>query len=532
MQALSRWLLEFWSPNSESEAIPFWKGSHRTPWRNAGDCCILFALLMLGSLLTCKAIHCVTPYLWAHGADVSPEFAFGVALMILIIPFCIFHVALVAFAKTKGADADSKEQVDDAVGIQQQQVVASHTPYLWLLDPVRFCAMLYIQHYHDHPFTSSGQWGFVWCSFFFVLSGFVNAYQYMTEPTKQFTWNRVTKLWPAYFLYIVLALADDDGSHLLLTGYPWPTYSGAKDAFSKLCSFNGFLYVFGLQTLLPFEPQFQWVSSTCWFIPTLLWCQSLTPMWLNGFRLLPVEDQRRSSMGTLCLVCSLALVIPVAGALWEAYAEEPGAVNLFWVLRYSPFTHWAQLCLGVCTALAFLKQCSTIVRQDAVLRPYINCRCSVWVVSSAAMIGVMCYFVSKVTITNEMIVALNGGVMSSVFAVMIFTMSCACLLAPSHPVVESLTKPFGDICFLAYLFLPRVRSFLLVHIYWYTHPMGWSQDTAFGVAFVCSVPALMLLRFLVGRTWGQVKSILSNQWAFVISLTSKLSQQTFSKSEQ
>jgi len=256
---------------------------------------------------------------------------------------------------------------------------------LWLLEPMRLVALIHIIFYHEEPTKFIGRWGFVWITFFMVLAGFVGTYQILThDPDASRTtvaghmWKRVKRLWPLYLIYIFVVSVPHYFEDSLAVGTIVPTREGAMAAARKLCSWMGLFHILGLQTLIPLDPHFNFVARTCWFVPTLLICETFLPFWLRGLHTLLDRAARRVArvqqlqgkvepsrvlvyaVGLCCVagaVTAFNCTCMAGGKVFlrqRAFPDSELSDAIFWFMRFSPLGHWSQVLLGAVLARTFI----------------------------------------------------------------------------------------------------------------------------------------------------------------------------------
>jgi peptidoglycan/LPS O-acetylase OafA/YrhL len=142
--------------------------------------------------------------------------------------------------------------------------VRHRLPPLKALTTLRLVAAMYVVMYHmdfqeslaNHPlFANLLGSGYTGVTFFFVLSGFILAYNYPEiASTKDFWVARFARIYPAYFLAALFAMVRPVDWHLpheapkavaallLVQGW-WPAYSDALNQYGWTVSVEAFFYL-------------------------------------------------------------------------------------------------------------------------------------------------------------------------------------------------------------------------------------------------------------------------------------------------
>lgn len=478
------------------------------------------------------------------------QFALAWAAMPLLLVHGVWAVFLAATV-----DTDKPTSVE-------METLKGRPNMLWLLEPMRLVALLHIIYYHEAPTTPMGRWGFAWISFFMVLAGFVGGYQLLgSDPEVARTTvlahvlKRIKRLWPQYLLYVFVVSVPHYFTESLANGTVLPSWSGTGAACKKLFSWMGLLYVLGLQTLVPLDPHFDFVTKTCWFVPTLLLCEAFLPVWLRGIQGLLesvaqsiTQKERLSGKVETARLLTAALALTLLAASFtaanalcvafgkvflrtRAYPENDLSEAVFWFMRFSPLGHWPQVLLGAVLAKTFLMMQSAepesseddgeaccpeevmplsppgrsvvLMAQDGnseevtptwrLLHQLLYF--GPWFLGAALGAALACLAVHLSTdeLTNSKVIFLNCGAPAASFAAVILCLSQASLLLEPYQWLLRLVQIMGAVCFPAYLFVSMSEQLL-----WHFCTLLFDESWSLAVAHWFRIPFLALVQQLYG----------------------------------
>lgn len=484
------------------------------------------------------------------------------------VPFLLIHGVWAAYLAAHGNR--DLEASDD--GGKSPEVA-----FLWLLEPMRLAALMHIFWYHEDPEGPQGRWGYVWITFFMTLSGFVGSYQLlMHDPdlTKTtcagFIWKRIKRLWPLYLLFLFVDAVPNYFSEVLDHGTIFPSPAGAIASLQKLLSPMGLIYILGLQTLIPVDPQFLFVNKTCWFVATLMLCESLLPVWLRGIHSViqtaqivgkrPGGTLRRSSEPPKVLSVTLALLALTAALTAFSSAYMAGGkvylrrhaglrrsmdLNIFWFLRFSPFCHWTQLLLGAALAKTFVVMQgsgssgengsgaqellpssphrsvfpdwslagSGLGKSDASASSGCGMCLGLlhlwpWILGLLIVLFTICLalYTGTEDEAGATVIFLNCGGPAVSFASLILGAAQVSYQVPPTAFVKKVCTLVGAVCFPAYLFVPHSER-LCWH---YMQVLGMSQDASVFWAHKLHIPLIAFAQFCWDQASAFTKRVSAN----------------------
>lgn len=182
-----------------------------------------------------------------------------------------------------------------------------------------FCAHCYtIDPHFSHSFYKEG---FVGVNFFFMLSGFIIAYNYRNKISKgeitkkQFWIARIARIYPLHLLTLFISV--------LLGGYV------ATDSIDWIKHFLANFFL--LQPYIPSEDYFFSFNSPSWSLgceQLFYFLYPLLAVWLAGKKKL------------LLLILALAFVIP-----FSMYMTEPSSIKALWYVN--PITRLPDFLIGM-----------------------------------------------------------------------------------------------------------------------------------------------------------------------------------------
>jgi len=377
-----------------------------------------------------------------------------------------------------------------------------------------------------------------------------------------FIWKRIKRLWPLYLLFLFVDAVPDYFSKVIDHGNIFPSPAGAAAALKKLFSPMGMIYIVGLQTLIPVDPQFLFVNKTCWFVATLMLCECLLPVWLRGIHSIIHNAQnsgkrlgfalRRSSEPPKVLSVALALLALTAALTAFSSAYMAGGkvylrkhaglrrsmdLNIFWVLRFSPFCHWTQLLMGAALAKAFVvMQGSASGENGSGLQELLpsSPHRSVfpdwslaagspgkselaatsgrgmclgllhvwpWILGLLVVLFAICLalYTGTEDEAGATVIFLNCGGPAVSFAALILCAAQASYGVPPTAFVKKASTLLGSVCFPAYLFVPHSER-LCWH---YLQLIGLSAGASIFWAHWLRIPLIALVQFC----WDQANAL-------------------------
>lgn len=197
-----------------------------------------------------------------------------------------------------------------------------------------------------------GMSGMYWVSFFFLLSGFGNAYQRMRpgakktvtdDKTEPLAWRRLMELYPQYFAAVMiggLALAANIGSISAVLANP-----GSMTQLLKAATFT-------TPVTYPFDYGDTRGLSHLWYLGALFFYWLRSEEWTEFMRGLPQD----SSLKVLLFCWLSTLAVPVAdhfGLLVPSgsiAARMPGLGMERYLTYYHPVTSWMFFAGGIAVA--------------------------------------------------------------------------------------------------------------------------------------------------------------------------------------
>lgn len=281
---------------------------------------------------------------------------------------------------------------------------------------------------------------YVFVGFFFLISGFVLAYNYADRPTlskRTFLIARISRVYPVYLLALVLFIP-------FLVIAEWPSHTHA--AF-----FTGLLLTpFALQSWSPLLATF-W-NTVAWTVPAELFLYILFPFLLTFFRRhQPRFDTPGRLAGLIVLIWIVGLVPHTL--YWLTNPDHlPGPATrftyAFWLrlLKYSPPPYLCTFTAGILLA-----------RLHAVLPLRAALRATMALASLLALAFFFAFAVERLPY-----VLIHGALLLPLFATLLLGLS------GSNPVAAVFAwKPvvkIGETTFSLYLL--HFNAFLLIH-YWH-----------------------------------------------------------------
>jgi len=401
-------------------------------------------------------------------------------------------------------------------------------PFLWMMEPMRMIAALHIVYYHDTGSTQpvGARWGYCWTSFFMVLSGFMGGYQILTSDpdlsrttTFGYLYRRVLRLWPSYLIFLFLSSVPKFWDKLWTEGNPFPDMEGSLGAIAHLATAKGMVYVTGLQTLIPLDPSYMYIDMKSWFVSVLLVCEALVPSWLRC--IVALQPLRASSgkvwsptmNGMLLGASILAFVVACAEASWlhlgRSLVPEQLRNDMFLALRFSPFSHWAQVLLGVVLARAFVGAQAT----EEPGAPPPPTRVAHWFGAALLAAGIACLCMhiamDKVFFRphNMHVVFINSGAAAPLFAILIVSLAQASVEMPAEPRLARLAAVVGDAAYPTYLFMKMYEYVLL---YQFETTLHLPEKLAHDLSFWLRAPFLILVTYATGVLWNALRPLMGS----------------------
>jgi peptidoglycan/LPS O-acetylase OafA/YrhL len=168
-------------------------------------------------------------------------------------------------------------------------------------------------------------------SFFFVLSGFILAYNYPTLRTRQeiihFFKARIARIWPAHVAAIILL-------YLLTNSFNLGGLSYIQAAFTAVAN------LFLVQSLIPLRDVFLTFNGVAWSISTELFFYFCFPLLISS--LIPGWKLKLIFVGT---VAALFFWFTIA---WNISADDASPqVNLMGLLYVNPFVRIVEFFVGI-----------------------------------------------------------------------------------------------------------------------------------------------------------------------------------------
>jgi peptidoglycan/LPS O-acetylase OafA/YrhL len=231
-------------------------------------------------------------------------------------------------------------------------------PALQALTGLRFVAALAVVLFHvlpeltpsaDGPLERLGRFGYLGVSLFFVLSGFILTYTYLDHRTgglrvtrRAFWWARVARIYPVYFLGLVLA-------------FPFFVVYRIDDPSASTINQN-----IATGVLSPLVLQAWWPTTACrWNCPA--WSLSVEALFYALFPLLVVWMARRDARAVAAALtlwaAGLALAIAYLYLTPDGLRHPMAADHGFWLemLKFNPLVHLGEFATGVAAGLLFLR---------------------------------------------------------------------------------------------------------------------------------------------------------------------------------
>lgn len=174
-------------------------------------------------------------------------------------------------------------------------------------------------------------------SFFFVLSGFILAYNYprldSAAAVGKFWLARFARIWPAHIVLVLLLLLFADASH-----------TEGLAPYQKILAFVA--NVFLLQSLVPFRDFFLSFNGVAWSISTEL-------IFYLAFPLLLVKARKNWLLPGLVLAAMVAIYL-VGAVLWSVPADESvRSLSLLGLLYVNPLVRLFEFFLGMLACRLF-----------------------------------------------------------------------------------------------------------------------------------------------------------------------------------
>lgn len=197
-------------------------------------------------------------------------------------------------------------------------------------------------------------------SFFFVLSGFILAYNYPVLATwsdiRQFFKARLARVWPTHIAAIALLV--------VLTGnFNVPGLSKSAAVFAGVANF--FLF----QSLVPLRDVFLAFNGVAWSISTELCFYFAFPLLIANTY---IGWKPKLALIAFSVVCHLwfaaAFAIPVSEAV-------SGSANLMGVLKVNPFVRLLEFFIGIMACWSFTR-----------LRQSINAAYPIWTLAELVLV--------------------------------------------------------------------------------------------------------------------------------------------------
>ena len=207
------------------------------------------------------------------------------------------------------------------------------------LTSLRFFAafMVILQHYYHYGLGHAG------VGFFFMLSGFVLAYNYygLDRPvvTKDFYFKRFARIYPTHLLMFFVAI---------------PMVALHTRAWSKLFYLtiaSAGLNLALLQSFVPMQKVYFGFNSVSWSISCEMFFYALFPA-LLAFLALHKEHQR------IKLCCILGLIVTAGVVSWSIFKWPVSNTEpvTHWLFYISPFTRFFEFFLGVYLGMRFVER--------------------------------------------------------------------------------------------------------------------------------------------------------------------------------
>ncbi|GJH05046.1 acyltransferase [Paraburkholderia terrae] len=207
------------------------------------------------------------------------------------------------------------------------------------LTGLRAVAAIYVFLFHiqirwpfvHHPFAANlvGE-GAVGMSIFFMLSGFVLAYQYANRSVshREYAINRFARIYPVYALCAVLSL-------------PWIGLSIHDGTVLRDAARIVILVIANVFVVQAWFPQFfqYWNDGGSWSIAVEAFCYALLPLILAS-----LESASRRKLGMVAIASYFAAVLP--GLTYALFENSP---TIFYAM---PIFRLPEFLIGVCVCLA------------------------------------------------------------------------------------------------------------------------------------------------------------------------------------
>lgn len=280
--------------------------------------------------------------------------------------------------------------------------------HLPALTGLRFVAAAQVLLYHTYPHTAPGTpaWvkalighGYVGVSLFFVLSGFILAYNYEegiragTVTWRAFWWARFARVYPVYLLGLLVAIPP------FLLG-PGRTLASA---FGRVAANVGASAVM-LQAWWPRKAC--QVNCPGWSVSVEATFYLLFPILI----LLAARLSRRGLLRSAGIAWAVSLALPVAYLLIspDGHAAVTTASGGVWLaaLKYHPLVRVAEFCIGVAAGSLFLRR-----SEDA----------RMWRLADAAAVGAIAAVLAGAAFIPYPL--LHNGLLAGLFAILVYALA-------------------------------------------------------------------------------------------------------------
>lgn len=348
-------------------------------------------------------------------------------------------------------------------------------PHLAALTGLRFFAALHVVVYHEATSLLApgavrrfGQAGYIGVSLFFVLSGFVMAYTYLTPfdappvDRRSFRRARIARIYPAYVLALAVALP------IFL---PWASAKFAEHGISgpSKALVTAFANITLLQGWFP-------VTVPQWNAPG--WSLSVEALFYALFPFIGVWMTRRSTRALVWVAGSLwittlavaAIYTTAHPALWWGGGPESPLRSLM-VLKFFPPMHVSEFVMGITCALFYLR------------RPEVGDarRTGAALISVAATILVAYLLSSRQQLPYTL---LHSGLLAPLFGVLIVALASDC--GPIAAVLRTRILVFlGQASYSLYL-LHEPLAALLYKFRW-SPLIGMAQGPRFAIYLAAAI---------------------------------------------
>jgi peptidoglycan/LPS O-acetylase OafA/YrhL len=220
-------------------------------------------------------------------------------------------------------------------------------PKLDSLTSLRFIAAMLIVLGHGHPYF--GSFGLATTlslaqgvSFFFVLSGYILAYNYPQLPDftslRKFYRARLARIWPLHVAGILILL--------LLTK---SLNTGTLQGFDQLV-FAGVSNLLLVQSLIPLRDVYLVFNGVAWSLSTEIVFYFVFPLLINGRKL-------GWNLAQLILPAFVLLAFLIFSSGWNISADESySGVSLMGLLYVNPMARLFEFSLGVSACRVFCAQ--------------------------------------------------------------------------------------------------------------------------------------------------------------------------------